>query len=210
MVPVFIVDDMMRLGKGIPASFWKFTLAMLRSVFAPDKAGNWTYTWETTEQQIAARCNINSKAAGDWTRAYSVSGLFGIQKGKRHNKDLPGEPTRWTYNKAATSEDWAAFIIALSHICCEKEKMARHGKSADGYSASKAFALGLAWEVDQVRMTFHGTSAPGLPPVNARKIEKLVREGFAEIDQNGTLIFKYVRPRREGLEEPTYQGESEW
>jgi hypothetical protein len=211
-LPVFFVNDLMRLGKEIPPSFWKFTWVMLRYIFAPGKDGEWPYTWKITEKQLKQEFNIDSKAAARWTRAYSVSGLFWIHKGTRHQKDLPGEPTFWTYNKKATLKEWQAFILALSSVCGGRffqsgARIAYDGITSDGFQGSKGYAVILAVAVDQKRAVINGTIGLALPPVNTARIEGAIKQGFVKRSEDGTLVFMFRNPSRKGLEEPSYHGE---
>ena len=202
-VPTFFIDELMRHGKGIPAAFWKLTFVVWRRAVAPSGKidGQWQfdYTCKTTESKLHSEYNINKAAVADWTRAYSVSGLFSIKKGKRHVKDQPGTPTIWYYNKSATIKDWAAFILALSEVCRGADGMhrpARRGKYDDGeksISASGAFLLRLALAVDKKRETINGI-LPGLPPVNTRRIQKLLESGYGTREPDGTITYEYVVP----------------
>jgi hypothetical protein len=204
-LPVFFVNEIMRLGEGIPASFFKFTWVILRYTLAPGKDGKWPYTCKTTQKQFAEEFHIHNRATEDWTRAYSVSGLFRIKKGKRYQKTLPGEPTFWQYNQKATLEDWQAFILALSDVLTGKitggKSVKRSGKSKDGYEAAIGFAVSLAIAVDRRRASINGTGGPGLPPVNSKWIEQAIAQGWAKREKDGAILYSYVRPAW-GFKEP--------
>jgi hypothetical protein len=197
-IPTFFVDDLMRIGKGIPPSFWKLTDVILRKVLAPTRKVNdeWVrdYVCKTTEKQLRAEYNIPWSAVADWTRSYSASGLFTIQKGSRHVKDVKGIPTIWHYRKEATFSDWVAFIAALSEICCGP-KMVRRGKN-DQVDSSKAFLLKVALAVDRHRSVNGGTVGPSLPPVNTKLIERLLARGVGQLMPDGSINFKVMRPAK--------------
>jgi len=137
-IPYFFAKDFMRIGKGIPASFWKFTFILWRELLQPKpvkdgKGGahfEWPYTANTTVEWFMEEFGLDTEAVQDWSNAYSVSGLFRMTKGERKIKGLPGTPTTWTYNKRATKKDWEAFIIALARIVdpTDGRRMSRHGE----------------------------------------------------------------------------------
>jgi hypothetical protein len=137
-VPYFFAKDFMRIGKGIPPSFWKFTFILWRELLQPTPVKNgkggthfeWPYTCNTTVEWFMEEFGLDTESVQDWSNAYSVSGLFSMRKGARKVKDLPGTPTHWIYNKKATRKDWEAFIIALARIVdpADGKRMARHGK----------------------------------------------------------------------------------
>jgi len=126
--PTFFVDDLMRVGRGIPASFWKFTSVMWRFVVAPGKpradGKGFTYPYEfTTTLEQLQEYHINREASSKWIAAYSVSGFSDVRYGTRHQFERAATPTVISYRKGATKEDWQAFIGALSNQCrTDREK----------------------------------------------------------------------------------------
>jgi hypothetical protein len=201
-IPTFFFDDLIRMGKGIPASFWKFTFALLRQILsAVEKNGEVftnTYSWKSTFADFKEKHDIGDLAVQDWTNAYSVSGLFHITKGSRkHPKDPNGLPTVWKYNPDATSRDWLAFILALSETLNPKDRkrMRRHGK-ADDVNASHAFKLQLALNVDHKRSGNVGT--PPLPPVNTKRIEEMIRRGWGRRNADGSIEWTFLQTKKIG------------
>jgi hypothetical protein len=203
-IPTFFFDDLIRVGKGIPASFWKFTFALMRQILSPEKQGDqfvYTYTWNSTFADFKEKHDIGDLAVQDWTNAYSNSGLFGIIKGKRKfPKDPNGTPTVWTYNQNATRCDWLAFIVALSKTLnpADRKRMARHGKS-DDLTAAHAFKLVLALEVDKARQ--HSVGLPPLPAINQHRVEEMIRRGWGTRNADGSIEWTYLKPKRVGSQE---------
>jgi len=212
-VPAFFTEDLMRCGKGIPASFWKLTFVLWRDILKPSPDPNnagqflYHYTAKTTFEQLKEDHRIGDKAVQSWQGAYFVSGLFSVKKGRRKAPKLPGEPTIWRYNPAATKQDWLAFIIALSRVVspANEARRARHGTDENGMSCLAAFQLRLAIEVDKVRAAVNGTAGPGLPPVNEKRIEFLLEEGVGTRNPDGTITVYDAPPKWNGLQEPQYQ-----
>jgi hypothetical protein len=205
-IPTWFVDDLIRIGKGIPSSFWKFTFVLMREVLSAvekdgDKFVN-TYVWKSTFEDFKENYDLGDLAVQDWSNAYSVSGLFGMVKGTRkHPKDPAGKPTVWTYNRAATRRDWTAFVLALSTTLNppDGKRMARHGR-VDDVDASHAFKLQLSLHVDRARASKVG--APPLPPVNRNRIEEFLRRGYGRRNDDGSIEYTYKKPSWEGLKEP--------
>jgi hypothetical protein len=211
-IPTFFFDDLIRVGKGIPSSFWKFTFALMRQILSPDKQDGqfvFNYTWNSTFADFKEKHDIGDLAVQDWSNAYSVSGLFHIVKGSRKfPKDPNGTPTVWTYNRNATSRDWLAFVLALSETLNPKDgkRMARHGFSKDyDVNASHAFKLVLALNVDLARKMRVGL--PPLPPINVERIEAFLRRGYGKRNEDGSIEWTYLKPSWKGLKEPDFHGE---
>ena len=57
--------------------------------------------------------HLTKDTARKWTAALSVSGLFHVRYGKRHEPNLPGTPTEIRYKADSTEEDWLCFITSL-------------------------------------------------------------------------------------------------
>jgi hypothetical protein len=198
-LPTFFIDDFLRIGKGIPASFWKFTYVLMRQTLsAVEKIeGGFrnTYTWNSTFEDFKEKYDIGDLAVQDWTNAYSCSGLFRITKGTRkYPKDPNGLPTVWQYNTNSTRRDWAAFIIALSNTLNPEDgkRMARHGK-AGSVSAAHAFKLVLAMNVDKAR--HQAVGIPPLPPVNTNRIEAFIQRGYGKREADGSISWVYKLPK---------------
>jgi hypothetical protein len=200
-VPTFFAETMMRLGKGIPNSFWKLTFVIWRDVLKPkskDGNGGWIYdyTAKTTQEQLLEDHRINDRVVQQWSAAYAVSGLFTVTVGRRHNVRIPGEPTIWKYHTECGKADWGAFIVALSKIVSPHGRMNRTGESpVEGVSATEIFQLALAMEVDKRRETYNGTMGPALPPVNQARIADLIKRGAGTQDADGTVHYTFMRPR---------------
>lgn len=197
--PTWFFDDLIRLGKGIPASFWKFTFALMRQVLsAVEKNGEVftnTYTWNSTFEDFKEKHDLGDLAVQDWTNAYSCSGLFSIVKGKRKfPKDPNGTPTVWTYNRNATRRDWLAFVIALSKTLnpADGKRMARHGW-VDDVDASHAYKLMLSLEVDKARAGSVGL--PPLPAINEKRIEIFLERGYGKRESDGSISWTYKKPK---------------
>jgi len=183
-VPTFFTEDLMRVGRGIPNSFWKLTFVIWRDILKPKKNPDgegffYDYTATTTFEQLWNDHGINEKSTQEWQAAYYVSGLFNVKKGTFKRKGVPGEPTVWRYNPKATKADWLAFILALRDVTgpTEQGTLARRGSSDNG-KATTFFQSVLAVEVDKRRSTVNGTAGPALPPVNEHRIA-LLREALS-------------------------------
>jgi hypothetical protein len=204
-VPNFFIDTLPRLGKGIPASFWKFTLVLLRGILSEQEKGDGgglyhTYKWKSTSDQFKENYDIGSLAVQDWTNAYSVSGLFHIKKGRKHVKADAGLPTEWTYITSATMADWICFVMALRNVLNRTPRMARHGEmeyQGKTLNAANAFKLALAFEVDKVRAASNPTP---LPPVNVKRIEVFLERGYGWRDEDGDIRWRFILPSRAGLD----------
>ena len=156
------------------------------------------YQFNTTFEWFEEEHGLGDAAVQEWSGAYAVSGLFDIKKGKRHHHSLPGEPTVWRYNKAATQKDWLAFILALSNVMKPEDssKMHRRGFSKDGsVNAAGVFRLRLALAVDHFRARVNGTVGPTLPPVNTKRVEKYLSMGFGTCQADGSIVYTYLKPR---------------
>ncbi len=206
-VPTFFTDKLMRLGKGIPNSFWKLTFVVWRDVLKPKKNAQGEYFHDyiakTTFEQLWEEHRIGDKAVTSWQAAYSVSGVFAVKNGKRHNKKVAGTPTAWRYNVGATDKDWQAFIVALSTVVSPSlgdKRMARHGKTDDGLSASPAFQLALALAVDAARARANGIAGPALAPVNTNRIENFLANGIGKRNDDGSIDYWYKKPSHAGLQ----------
>lgn len=190
-LPAFFVDKLMmpHISKGIPASFWKFTLVLFREMLKPVKQGDGfthLYKFNTTFEWFEEEHCLGDAIVKQWQDAYAVSGLFAIVKGKRHNHKEPGTPTVWTYNRKATEDDWTAFVLALAKVVKPGETYTpRRGKSEDGVYGAGVFKLVLAIEVDKSRAKINGTSGPGLPPVNTKRIEHYLSQGHGRRTDDG-------------------------
>jgi hypothetical protein len=200
-VPTFFAENMMRLGKGIPNSFWKLTFVIWRDVVKPKgKDGDkwiYDYTAKTTQKQLWEDHRINDRVVQQWAAAYAVSGLFTVTVGRRHNVRIPGEPTIWKYHTESSEADWCAFILALSAVVNPHKRtghkaMRRVGESpAEGVSATEVFQLALACMVDIKREKYHGTAGPALAAVNDARIEELIRRGAGWRKPDGTVEYEY-------------------
>lgn len=204
-IPNFFIDTLPRLGKGIPASFWKFTLVLLRGILSEQEKGDGgslyhTYKWKSTSDQFKAEYDIGSLAVQDWTNAYSVSGLFHIKKGRKHAKADAGLPTEWTYITAATMADWICFVMALRNVLNRSSRLARHGEmehEGKTLNAANAFKLVLAMEVDEVRAS---SKPKPLPSVNVTRIEVFLERGYGWRQADGIIAYRYMKPSRAGLD----------
>jgi hypothetical protein len=201
-LPNFFVDDLMRIGTGVPASFWKLTFALMRGIFAEQEKNAegklyHTYEWKSTSDQFKEKYDLGDLAVQDWTNAYSVSGLFSIKRGRKHLKADKGTPTVWHYNVHATQTDWIYFIVALRHVLnpADGKRMARHGefedKDRNKVNAANSFKLKLALEVDHVREEAKPTP---LRPVNKDKIKVFLERGYGWLDSDGVITWTYRRP----------------
>lgn len=227
-VPTFFVDDLIRMGNGIPSSFWKLTFVLLRHVLSVEKIGDkfvHTYTWKSTFEDFKEKHDIGDLAVQDWTNAYSCSGFFHVTRGSRkHPQDPNGLPTVWKYNVNATQRDWMAFVIALSKTLNPtppEKRMARHGWACIGHSkgephtrscldCSQPYKLLLAINVDKARANSVGI--PPLPPVNQGRIEEFIRRGYGVRLADGSIEWSYVKPRtpEDDVMEKMDRDESRW
>ena len=142
--PVFFVDELMPHGKGIPQTFWKFTDIAWRNFLAPGKPDGqggfaFPYEFRFTLEQLQDY-HIHKKAARKWVAAYSASSLVSLTMGKRHQLELPGEPTVMRYHKAATKEDWLAFVMGLS-VRCQRDRKNHDGGADFGFRAHLAHTI---------------------------------------------------------------------
>jgi hypothetical protein len=132
-------------GKGIPATFWKFTDIAWRNFVAPgkpDEKGAFTFPceWRVTAEQLVEEHRIHKAAALKWMAAYSVCGFVDVTLGKRHKIDQPGSPSVFHYDKSTAKADWQAFISGLS-IQCEQDKKSHLGGADTAYRASLALKI---------------------------------------------------------------------
>lgn len=102
-LPAFIVDELMPLAPGIPASFWKFLIVVWREVMGQ------RHLCSKTMNQF----HVTKNTARRWTAALSVSHLFNVHYGKRHKPNEPGIPTMISYRTKSTPDEWVCFISAL-------------------------------------------------------------------------------------------------
>lgn len=200
-MPTWFVDDLIRVGKGIPSSFWKFTFVLMRHILsAVEKTADGkfvnTYIWKSTFEDFKEQHDIGDLAVQDWTNAYSCSGFFSITRGSRkHPKDPNGLPTVWRYNVNATKRDWLALVIALSETLNppDGKRMRRHGWS-DDLDCSQAYKLVLALNVDKARAQRVGI--PPLPSVNVARIEEFLRRGYGRRLEDGSIEWTYGKPKQ--------------
>jgi len=71
--PTFLVDEVMPIAAGIPASFWKYLLVLWRDLFGQgcERKG---YRAAKTMTQL----HMDKDTASQWTAALDVSGLFEV------------------------------------------------------------------------------------------------------------------------------------
>lgn len=101
-----------------------------------------------------------------------------------------------------SGEVWSAAALALLYKykaegmkVGQAKKLVRQEFPGDGWPASDAYKLKLAYAVDQARK--HSVGQEPLPPVNAHRIQKWVEQGKAKAHQldNGVVEWRYVPPK---------------
>src|SRR5260370_11472800 len=129
--PAFFVDDLMPIAVGVPASFWKYLLIVWRDCFDQHPG----YRCSKTMTQF----HMTKGRASKWTAALSVSCIFHVRYGRRHNLNEPGVPTEITYEPDTTREDWLCFIAALRDTLLADKR--EHNSDIDGFRAQLAVNL---------------------------------------------------------------------
>ncbi len=189
----------MRVGKGIPPSFWKFTFIIWRELLQPepvkDNSGRITgfdhpYIFNTTVEWFRDDFGLDTESVQDWSNAYSVSGLFRMTKGARKIKDKAGTPTVWEYNKNAGDRDWLAFILALATVVDPKDgnRIARHGEVWSAEEKKRLYVLQdtgfkLVEAKKKVREEFPGA---GWPAADAFKLALALEVDNTREHRSGT------------------------
>jgi hypothetical protein len=112
-LPAFFVDELMPIGAGIPASFWKYMVVLWRDI-VDTKPG---FRAAKTMTQF----HVGKDAAMKWTAALHVSGLFNVRYGVRHKPNEPGIPTKFEYLNG-TRQEWICFITALRDTVLEDKR----------------------------------------------------------------------------------------
>jgi hypothetical protein len=158
-----------RKGNRIPASFWLYTFHLWRGIMD----GNERRVADISMRQFPVR----GDAAVMWTAAYSVSGLFDVEKGKYTSAH--DEPTRFAYRIASTKAEWEIFVAALDLALNRVKQLATTNK-IDPEASTGGFKVTLAVMVDQMR------AAKNLPAVNKKFIDDAV--AGRELDGKGRQI----------------------
>jgi hypothetical protein len=211
--------ELMRIGPGIPSTFWKLTFVMWQEVISPKKvpgavneyAVNWVF--DTTYRQLKDDFQISKTASADFTHAYDISGLFLIKWGTKHGKDDAGTPTLWKYRTTATKRDWECFIVGLSdaYKTAREKHIARSGNFRPAPRNEKEFDDHINGRIRKVygRMGFkmhlyfainEARAEAGLPVVGTRFMNEMIESGYAKEGSDGLLHYEYKTTDRSRLE----------
>jgi hypothetical protein len=163
-VPTYFTKELMMVGIGIPANFWKFTSIAWRNWIAPAQNGTYPYEFLFTKEQLASEYGIHGDMAAWCMAAYSISGVCKLEKGRRHRFDSPGIPSTLKYFKASTKDDWRAFIGALKAQVREDKK--NHWAGHDD-----GFCVSLAWKIARTRQEL------GLKDMHSEWLKKMQAAG---------------------------------
>lgn len=157
------------LDKGIPASFWKYSLVLWNAVLGFGCVEK-KFTTKKTMQDFG----IRAATAVRWTAAYMASGLFDIRLGARHVKGVKGVPSIYRYLNG-TEQEWDIFLRCLSWLC-RKDK-SRHESQEGSEGSVAAFRAALTWAVGVTRRR-EGLN-PAFTHANAAYLKECIANGIA-------------------------------
>jgi hypothetical protein len=182
--PAFFIDEMMALGRYIPADFWQFLMIVWRDV---------NHHADSTCDRSMRQFHIRPTKASKWTAALMVSGLFYVRYGWKHKNKEKGVPTQFTYLDG-DFQTWEIFIEALNEqIKADKD----HGYDdcGGGFRAELLLRI-LRMRIAKTGETFTDVEKKFLTQlgnagfVDIAKIDKGVIEGVAKrlkSDRGGVL-----------------------
>ena len=177
--PTILIDELMPIAAGIPASFWKYMLVLWRDVvgIGCDKKGY-------RANKIMSDFHMDKDTATQWTAALSVSGIFNIAYGRRYNFNAPGVPTMIQYRQEATVEEWECFIAALRDQLLDDKSRSFKTKREGVWG----FRISLSYRVDSERQR------RGLPRAWDEWHAELEKSGDV-LKESGSIKLPYNRPR---------------
>jgi hypothetical protein len=177
--PSVLIDELMPIATGIPASFWKYLLVLWRDTFGVgcDRKGY-------RASKVMTQFHMDKETAMQWTAALAVSGLFNIDYGRKFAANAPGIPTVFQYRADSTVEDWECFLAALRDELLDSKSKGQKTKREGVWG----FRISLSYRVDVERQR------RGLPRVWDEWHRELERSGDVVV-RDGTTHLSFNRVR---------------
>ena len=160
----------MPFAPNVPASFWKFLWIVLRGVLDKD----FKQCKRTMEQFHLTKLTSRKSAA-----ALSVSCLFDVQYGRRHDYKKPGTPTIIRYRFDSTEEEWECFIRALDDTV---EELKGDTHDVNGFRIALVNNLIVERQqhglpVEELGYVQELTDVPDVPPDSPEPYEASMKQG---------------------------------
>jgi hypothetical protein len=183
-IPAFFIDELMPYANGIPASVWKYMMVLWRDVFGINCEAK-----GYVAEKVMTQFHVSKETAMQWTAALSVSGVFSVFYGIRHRPNEPGIPTKITYYKDSTVEEWKCFIVALRDTVLASKRQ-NFKTQRDGV---QGFRIALSFAVDKERQRI------GLHRCYDDWHNRLLAAGELKKLDNGGFEWQQPKTKRSGL-----------